>query len=441
MSAELHVVHGGRAGLVHALSDAECTIGRHPRCALRFGAEEELGVSGRHAALLPDGAGWLLKDLGSTNGTYLNGRRIDSPATLRDGDRIAFGPAGPVVEFRDPASRAARPFTSAAPVRRRSIAFRATAASVVLCMLLASGAAAFHLFSRSPAPARVAQVDAADAARRGDLLPPRSDSQPTAAVPSHPPIPLPAARRSDDDRAGPDRPRKASAPVAKAPTLAAPAPGASPSRAAAPPPAAARTPEPVARTVEVDRRNRLSVARIFVEDADGEVSTGTAFAVRADGTLITNRHVVGRAARRIAVKFASSTQVWPARVVAVSERWDLAAVRIDGIVGTVPTVRGLNLRPDTLPEGTPVMLVGFPRAGEAQEGIAARAAQSPATLAGVRGGRVEIYARSSVGASGSPVFDANGQVVAILFGGSPRAARPLVYGVPASAVAQLLGDP
>ena len=119
----------------------------------------------------------------------------------------------------------------------------------------------------------------------------------------------------------------------------------------------------------------------------------------------------------------------------------LAAVRIDGIVGTIPTVRGMNLRPDTLPEGTPLMLAGFPRAGEVREGVAARAALSPATLAGVRGGRVEMYARSSVGASGSPVFDANGQVVAILFGGSPRAARPLLYGVPASEVAQLLGDP
>jgi S1-C subfamily serine protease len=430
LSAELHVVHGGRAGLVHALSDAECTIGRHPRCALRFGAEEELGVSGRHAALLPDGAGWLLKDLGSTNGTYLNGRRIESPATLRDGDRIAFGPAGPVVEFRDPASRAA----SAAPVRRRPIIFRA-AAAVVLCMLLASGAAAFHLFSRSPTPPRVAQADAADATRRGDLLPPRRDSQSTEVVASDPRIPLPSARRSDDDRPSPGRPRKAPAIVAKAPPTEAPA------RAPAPPPATAPVRSPVARTVEVDRRNRFSVARIFVEDADGEVSTGTAFAVRADGTLITNRHVVGGSVRKIAVQFASSTQVWPARVVAVSERWDLAAVRSDGIVGTVPTVRGLNLRPDTLPEGTPVMLVGFPGAGEAQEGGAARAAQSPATVAGVRGGRVEIYARSSVGASGSPVFDANGQVVAILFGGSPRAARPLVYGVPASAIVQLLGEP
>ena len=189
----------------------------------------------------------------------------------------------------------------------------------------------------------------------------------------------------------------------------------------------------------MDRRNRFSVARIFVENEAGEVSTGTAFAVRGDGTLITNRHVVGGGARRIAVQFASSTQVWRGRVIAVSDRWDLAAVRID-IAGTVPTVRGLNLRADTLPEGTPLVLAGFPRAGEVREGVAARAALSPATLAGVRGGRVEMYARSSVGASGSPVFDANGQVVAILFGGSPRAARPLLYGVPASAVAQLLGE-
>jgi hypothetical protein len=188
----------------------------------------------------------------------------------------------------------------------------------------------------------------------------------------------------------------------------------------------------------VERRNRLAVARIYVEGEDGEIATGTAFAVRADGTLITSRHVVGAGQRRIAVQFAGSSQVWHARVVAVSGEWDLAAVRVEGIVGAVPTVRGLNLRADTLAPGTRVMLVGFPHGSEPEEGTLPRASLSPAAFAAVRAGLVELYARSATGASGSPVFDANGLVVAVLFGGNPRAERPVLYAVPASAVGALL---
>lgn len=197
---------------------------------------------------------------------------------------------------------------------------------------------------------------------------------------------------------------------------------------------------PAHRPLVVDRLNRLAVARIYVESEDGEVATGTAFAVRADGTLATNRHVVGGRPRRIAVQFTGSRQVWRARVVAVSGAWDLALVKVDDVEGAVPTVRGLNLRPDTLAAGAPVALAGFPRGGEPVEGAVIRASVVQAEMAGVRGGRVEVFARSGVGASGSPLFDADGRVIGILFGGSPRAARPVLYAVPASALAQLLAE-
>jgi pSer/pThr/pTyr-binding forkhead associated (FHA) protein len=38
-----------------------------------------------------DGEQWLLVDLGSTNGTRLNGWRITRPVAVRPGDRVAFG--------------------------------------------------------------------------------------------------------------------------------------------------------------------------------------------------------------------------------------------------------------------------------------------------------------------------------------------------------------
>lgn len=47
-------------------------------------------VSGRHARIEPAGDGWKLKDLGSSNGTHVNGREIKS-MPLRGGERLAFG--------------------------------------------------------------------------------------------------------------------------------------------------------------------------------------------------------------------------------------------------------------------------------------------------------------------------------------------------------------
>ena len=51
-------------------------------------------VSRRHAELRPDGhGGWQVRDLGSTNGVKVNGRRIDGPSPLESGDRLALGTA------------------------------------------------------------------------------------------------------------------------------------------------------------------------------------------------------------------------------------------------------------------------------------------------------------------------------------------------------------
>jgi predicted component of type VI protein secretion system len=48
-------------------------------------------VSRRHAAIREAGDGVSIEDLGSTNGTYVNGERIDAPRPLRDGDEVKIG--------------------------------------------------------------------------------------------------------------------------------------------------------------------------------------------------------------------------------------------------------------------------------------------------------------------------------------------------------------
>jgi pSer/pThr/pTyr-binding forkhead associated (FHA) protein len=66
------------------------TIGRDGGCDLVLA---DVTVSRRHARLERNGAGWLLQDLGSTNGTRLNGWLVSSPVPVRAGDQVSFGAA------------------------------------------------------------------------------------------------------------------------------------------------------------------------------------------------------------------------------------------------------------------------------------------------------------------------------------------------------------
>jgi hypothetical protein len=66
------------------------TIGRSPDCDLPLG---DMTVSWRHAELRHTGEAWVLVDLGSTNGTRVNGWRADSGFTVRPGDWVSFGRA------------------------------------------------------------------------------------------------------------------------------------------------------------------------------------------------------------------------------------------------------------------------------------------------------------------------------------------------------------
>jgi hypothetical protein len=64
------------------------TIGRAGGCNLVLSS---LAVSRVHAELRLQEGRWLLADLGSTNGTCLNGWRIDGPVEVRPGDQVTFG--------------------------------------------------------------------------------------------------------------------------------------------------------------------------------------------------------------------------------------------------------------------------------------------------------------------------------------------------------------
>ncbi|WP_053754250.1 DUF1707 and FHA domain-containing protein [Streptomyces sp. MMG1533] len=63
-------------------------IGRDPANGLRLTHET---VSRVHAELSRQGGMWVLRDLGSTNGTTVNGRRVIGAAVVREGDQVGFG--------------------------------------------------------------------------------------------------------------------------------------------------------------------------------------------------------------------------------------------------------------------------------------------------------------------------------------------------------------
>jgi adenylate cyclase len=88
---------------------AACYLGRSPANDVVLANDK---ASRRHAMVNLQGQGdyWLV-DLGSSNGTYLNGRRIAQPAQLQDGDRVGIG--GDTMIFRHPAKPGLEPAESA----------------------------------------------------------------------------------------------------------------------------------------------------------------------------------------------------------------------------------------------------------------------------------------------------------------------------------------
>jgi pSer/pThr/pTyr-binding forkhead associated (FHA) protein len=87
--ARLEVVAGRAIGM-SILIDDELLIGRHAEGAGRLADDEEISRS--HARLSLDRTGFCaIEDLGSTNGTYVNGLRITGPETLSEGDTIEVG--------------------------------------------------------------------------------------------------------------------------------------------------------------------------------------------------------------------------------------------------------------------------------------------------------------------------------------------------------------
>jgi pSer/pThr/pTyr-binding forkhead associated (FHA) protein len=78
---------GPIAGRRYRLAEGEYVIGRRSDSQIFV---PDMRVSRQHARLWKDGEAWALEDLGSNNGTFINGVRIEAPTALKHDDEIAI---------------------------------------------------------------------------------------------------------------------------------------------------------------------------------------------------------------------------------------------------------------------------------------------------------------------------------------------------------------
>jgi pSer/pThr/pTyr-binding forkhead associated (FHA) protein len=132
---------GARRGQRQELPvDKRVRFGRHPECEVAFDAHRDIDASSRHAELRVGDAGWVLVDVGSSNGTYVDNRRItEAPVAASTPIVIEFGPGGPRVRLfvgDDAEIDALPPPEVERPRRRWVIPAIAVAFAVVFAVLL-----------------------------------------------------------------------------------------------------------------------------------------------------------------------------------------------------------------------------------------------------------------------------------------------------------------
>ena len=91
-----HQTFGAHAGRTRELDQDVITFGRLPSSDVAFDPHADLDASGSHAEIRREGNVWVLRDVGSRNGTLVAGRPVQRHE-LSDGDEVEFGTGGPRV--------------------------------------------------------------------------------------------------------------------------------------------------------------------------------------------------------------------------------------------------------------------------------------------------------------------------------------------------------
>ncbi|HEU4570408.1 MAG TPA: trypsin-like peptidase domain-containing protein [Gemmatimonadales bacterium] len=452
MRVTLTIQSGARSGVAKSFDQAYVGLGRHPQSDLQFHPEHDLDASTRHAALLKQGDGWSLRDLGSANGTFVNGEKVHDDRPLHTGDVITLGPKGPSVlveiQGQAPPARASVPGTQVAgavaggsttqrirvEVAKQTQGLRR--ATLVLFGLLILVAAGYFwqksLYERKLADQRAEMLRQVDSLQRslesvtvrfGALQGALDSAQAVTAQ----------LRRQIEAGGDPQAMAQLRAELTSAITRQRSLSAAAGLDAA-----------------HVDSIAGDAVGMVYARMPSGGTYTGTAFAIRSDDSgvyAVTNRHVVtspeGADPVEIGVMFNHSNQLFRATLVRKhpAAGVDLALLRIV-VRGGAPTVPGIADDPAVV--GQPVVAIGFPLGVDVEGGrdfrrIGAVATLTAGTISRLTPDVVQIDGYGATGASGSPYLDAHGHVVAVLYGGAPESNGRIVYAVPATRIGELFG--
>src|SRR5512145_2368193 len=94
----LLALDGPLAGQRFSLREGSSSLGRDLACEITLGGDQPQ-VSRRHAVITVEGGGVRISDLGSRNGTFVNGRRVEA-AYVSPGDEVRLGADGPRFSLR-----------------------------------------------------------------------------------------------------------------------------------------------------------------------------------------------------------------------------------------------------------------------------------------------------------------------------------------------------
>jgi S1-C subfamily serine protease/pSer/pThr/pTyr-binding forkhead associated (FHA) protein len=504
-------------------------IGRGKECEVRPVAENEATISRVHAELTVGPSGGLsLRDVGSKNGTFLNGERIAAATPVRLGDRITLGPGGPQllvegmgtgpikVATRPPAAQGMGQETVMGLInnalaqareerkrgKRGSTAFlkavaeevgkdsrrkfRWLAAIVVVLVLLLGGGVygVYWLLTEQVQQTELERHTAEDSARadaerlRQELADARRQAAPAATVDS-----LRAQLESAQVRttelgealqraqsalgqqlsAGEARRQAAQRELQRLrdqltdAQRTAPSSGAIDSlrRQVQATEAQAASLDARMRAVRgtdfasIAQQNQAAVGLITVRFGK-DFYNGTGFVISADGYMLTNWHVVTDSGYprpdTMWVTMADQATSRFADVVATSQDRDIALILIRDYQG--PYLSAIDWGGTKSRQGEPAALIGYPAGmGFARlRSSVVRTSMTAGIISRVTEDVIQFDGMTVGGSSGSPVFNANGEVISIHRAGLPQApgfalSVPIRHAVPLlpAALRQRLG--
>ncbi len=474
MKAQFKFLSGARAGQVETFEKAYLGLGRHPLSDVRFDTERDLDVSARHAAVLKRPEGYVLQDLGSKNGTYVNGERLGGDRLLADGDVIGFGAKGPALEFHllldatmdrstagaealaarvsqprqsfpavpppsapaPPKARSSTAVRIAAEVARQTRQLRTTTKILMGTLAGVVVLAGFVLWKgaqdRQHELQRIqAWADSVAAAARSREQEFQNQVEGLKAAYTQSLAEVERLRgelKRGGDPATVLRLRRELEAVGV-------------------------RQQGILGAASVDYRaistgNENAVAIVVVDRGNRDIVSGTAFTVDSQATFVTNKHVLvgedgDKTPLRIVVKFSGSSQWFRGRLIGVADSADIGVFKVDGLKGGSPRVEGIERDPHTLQRGDPVAIIGYPLGmdlpmpGQGTD-VVAEPSLTVGTASKVLSNVIQVDGYGAPGSSGSPIFDRNGHVVAVLYGGVTESNGKIILAVPVTAVVDYL---